>query len=86
VDVWSWLWIGWLAYFGIVEGVAIARSVRAKRAGHPDERDTLSEHVWLWFGTAKGTKANSWAYLRRFALVAFLGWISIHFLTGGAFV
>lgn len=79
-------WLVWLAYFGVLEGWAIVRSIRAKRVGALDERDTLSEHVWSWFGTAKGVEPNSWAYFRRFALVAFLAWISIHFLGGGQFV
>ena len=86
MDVWGWLWVGWLAYFGVVESVALARSWRARRAGVPDGRDTLSEHVWWWFGTARGTEADSWAYVRRFALVAFLAWVGIHFLGGGRLV
>lgn len=83
---WTWLWIGWLVYFAAVESVAIVRSVQAKRAGRPDETDTLSEHVWLFFGTARGVRPDSLAYLRRFVLLAFLAWIVVHFLGGGQFV
>ena len=79
-------WLVWGAYFGAVEGYAIYRAHRAKALGHPSERGTLSEHVWAWFGTAPGTHADTWAYLRRFALLAFMTWLSVHFLTGGRFV
>jgi hypothetical protein len=86
VNAFSWLWVGWIVYFGVVEFAAIARSLRAKRSGRPDERDTLSEHVWVWFGTDKSTRADSWAYVRRFALLAGLSWLLVHFLGGGRFV
>jgi hypothetical protein len=86
MNAWTLGWLVWLAYFGVLEGAAVVRSIRAKRAGRPDERDTLSEHVWIWFGTDKRTRADSWAYVRRFALLAFLAWISVHFLGGGQFV
>lgn len=79
-------WLLWLAYFAALEGTALVRSYRAKRAGQADPRDTLSEHVWLWFGTARGTQPDSWAYVRRFALLSFLAWVSVHFLGGGQFV
>lgn len=86
MNTWSWLWLGWLAYFAVVESVAVARSIRAKRHGDPDVRDTLSEHVWWWFGTARGVQPDTSAYLRRFVLLAFLAWLSVHFLGGGRFV
>lgn len=86
MNVWSWLWLVWLVYFAIVECLAVVRSIEAKHAGRPDERDTLSEHVWLWFGTARGIEPNTSAYLRRFVLLAFLAWLSVHFLGGGRFV
>ncbi len=37
-------WLVWLAYFGVVEGMALFNS----KGG-----DTLSEHVWAWFGTQR---------------------------------
>lgn len=83
---WTVAWLVWLAYFGVIEAAAIVRSTRAKHAGHPAGQATLSEHVWLWFGTDRHVQPNTWAYLRRFALLAFLAWISVHFLGGGQFV
>lgn len=76
MDVWSWLWVGWLAAFCVIEGVALAR----KAPG-----DTLSEHVWAWFHTAKGAKTDGTTRLRRFALLALVTWLAVHFLTGGLF-
>lgn len=73
-------WLVWGLYFAVVEIYAIVRSHRGAPGG------TLSEHVWAWFGTAKDTHANTWAYLRRFALIAFMAWLSIHFIGGGRLV
>ncbi len=73
---WTWAWLGWGAYFAVVEGMALYRS----KPG-----DTLSEHIWAWFGTAAGTgrPANAWARIRRVVLLGFLAWLVTHFLTGG---
>ena len=78
MTVWTWLWLGWGAYFAVVEGFALANS----RDG-----DTLSEHIWLWFGFTPGiTRPISWwTRLRRFLMLAFLAWLDVHFLTGGLF-
>jgi hypothetical protein len=73
---WSWAWIAWLAAFVAIEGKALFNKT---------EGDTLSEHVWRWFGTAKLTKPSGWVRLRRFVLLAFMAWLSVHFLTGGTF-
>lgn len=90
MDTWGWVWLGWLAYFAVAEAVALYLSHQARRAGAADPRDTLSEHVWVWFGVnRKGTgierDANAWARARRVILGAFLLWLSVHFLTGGAY-
>jgi len=90
VSVWGWLWIGWLGYFAIVEGVALYLTGKAKGAGTTDPRGTLSEHLWAWFGVnPKGTgiarEVNWWARVRRLILGGFLLWLSIHLLTGGAY-
>ncbi len=82
----TWAWLVWLAYFAVVELVAVVRSTRAKRAGRPATLDTLSEHVWLWFGTAKAVRPDTWAYLRRLVLVAFVAWLAVHFVGGGQLV
>jgi hypothetical protein len=90
VSVFSWLWVGWLAYFAVVEGVALYRSGKAKGRGAADPRDTFSEHVWFWFGVNTAdigidSNANAWARIRRVVLGAFLLWLSIHFLAGGSY-
>lgn len=79
LSVYTLAWLAWLAYFLIVEGIALFNS----KPG-----DTLSEHVWAWFGTEwrKGTsprERSGWTQLRRFLLLAFMLWLTAHFLTGG---
>lgn len=66
------LWIGWLLYFVIVEAVALRNSRRG---------DTLSEHVWMWFGVRK--EQTGWSRFRRVVLIGFMVWLSLHFITGG---
>ncbi|SCL33075.1 hypothetical protein GA0070616_4628 [Micromonospora nigra] len=79
---WAAAWLVWFACFAVVELAALFNS----RDG-----DTLSEHVWLWFGTARRKPGEpervvtGWVRLRRFVLLAFVGWLSVHFLTGGLF-
>jgi hypothetical protein len=73
-------WLVWLLYFAVVEGIALFNS---------KDGDTLSEHVWAWFGTQRAKPGQpvkdrtGWAQFRRFLLVAFMAWLSTHFLTGG---
>ncbi|MBA0054282.1 hypothetical protein E0L36_26555 [Streptomyces sp. AJS327] len=81
MDGYTVAWLSWLGLFVVVEGKALLN----KRDG-----DTLSEHVWRWFATTK-TKTreteqpSGWVRLRRFGLLAFMGWLTAHFLTGGRF-
>ncbi|MGC5319297.1 hypothetical protein ACPXB5_11220 [Micromonospora arida] len=78
-DAWWASWVVWFLYFAVVEGMALFNA----RAG-----DTLSEHIWAWFGTARGEwsrPVSGWTRLRRFVLLAFMAWLSVHFLTGGLF-
>lgn len=79
MSAWTWAWIGWGAYFLVVEGAALYRS---------QPGDTLSEHVWMLANTTRGPgptgrQPSGWTRLRRFTLLAFVAWISAHFLTGG---
>lgn len=77
MTVWTWAWLGWAAYFGIVEGMALTNS----RDG-----DSLSEHVWWWLGYSEGVRQpTGWTRLRRFLLLAGLTWLAVHLLTGGIF-
>lgn len=69
----TWAWIFWFAFFLTIEGVALFN----KQAG-----DTLSEHVWKWFSVRNMT----WGWrARRFVLLAFMAWLSLHLLSGGHF-
>ncbi|SCF42657.1 hypothetical protein GA0070618_6696 [Micromonospora echinospora] len=49
LDAWWLTWVAWFVYFAAVEGAALFNS----RTG-----DTLSEHVWLWFGTQRRKAAS----------------------------
>ncbi|MGW0705099.1 hypothetical protein ACWD4G_03825 [Streptomyces sp. NPDC002643] len=69
-------WVAWIGLFVVIEGAALY----LKEPG-----DTLSEHIWKWFHTAKGVVPDRTTRLRRFVLVAFMAWLSAHFLTGGTF-
>lgn len=84
MNLWTLAWAGWVIYFAIVEGLALANS----KGG-----DTASEHVWLFLGIDRSTVGtpnagrhpSGWTRLRRFAVLAFLAWLVAHFLTGGYF-
>jgi hypothetical protein len=75
-------WLAWIAWFLVEEGLALFKG---------GTKATLSGHVWQWFGINAGnggapaTGETGWTQLRRFGLAAFLAWLSLHFLTGGAF-
>ena len=71
-------WILWILAFVVIEGIALADSRR---------NDTLSEHVWTWF-SLKGEKGSLrwWQAILRFGFMAFMAWLTIHFLTGGAWL
>ena len=71
MDVYTALWVLWLATFVVIEGFALANKKRG---------DTLSEHVWKWFsikGKSKGFK------FRRVVLLVLMTWLTVHFVTGG---
>ena len=80
IDYSSPFTIGWflfILYFVVLEGWALFRS----KPG-----DTLSEHIWVWFGTQKGRKdkkVTGWDRIRRFILGGFMLWLGVHFMTGG---
>jgi hypothetical protein len=75
---WTIGWIGWGAWFAIEEGWAL------KTAG---TRGTLSYLVWMLGGARGGLTRRPGPLLRarRFGLLAVMAWLSLHFLTGGAF-
>jgi hypothetical protein len=82
MTVWTWGWILWGLWFALEEGLALVKG------GTPA---TLSGHIWKWFGIAgpgnpgQPAAPTGWTQLRRFALLAALTWLVVHFLTGGMF-
>jgi hypothetical protein len=68
-------WLGWIAAFFVIELAALIK--------HRGQGYTLSEHVWSWFAIT-GDRPRLWR-IRRVLLIAFMGWLSLHFLTGGKF-
>jgi len=65
--------VAWLA----ILGAGAATEVIALRSDRKD--DTLSEHVWRWFGVKQGRKAKT----RRAVLVMLMVWLTAHFVSGG---
>ena len=67
-------WIGWIVAFVVVEAVALFN----KQKG-----DTLSEHVWKWFGVPdENSKVKKAFTFGRFFLGAFLLWLAGHLTFG----
>ena len=66
-DGYTLAWAIWIGMFAVIEGAALVR----KEPG-----DTLTEHVRKWFATS--SKPTGWKW-RRGVLVAFLGWLGVHF-------
>ena len=73
MNAWTIAWLVWLVAFCVIEGLALYNRTPG---------DTLSEHVWRWLMPCRGARA--WR-IRRFALLSFMAWLSLHFLTEGRF-
>jgi hypothetical protein len=69
---WTWLWLGWLAYFAVVEGLAILLG--------KDRGATFSEHVWAFIG--RGQVLDQHVKLRRILFLSFSAWLVTHLFTG----
>ena len=71
-------WIFVIVWFFFWEIPAIIRKERG---------DTLSEHVWSWF-CLKGKKdgKSAWCIIRRVFFFGFWIWLTVHFLSGGAWL
>lgn len=70
MTVYTWAWIFWLAFFVVVEGVALVDK---------DRGDSFSEHVWKWFRITD--KPRQWTW-RRIVLAGFLVWLLVHLTAG----
>lgn len=79
MSIWTLGWIGWGLWFVIEEGAAL------KTVG---TRGTLSYLVWTLGGTRGGPKPGPGPLLRarRFGLLAVMAALTVHFMTGGAFL
>ena len=66
--IWTLLWVGWLAAFAIIEGVALHNDMPG---------DTLSEHTRKWFSVK--TKLGRTIFL--VAWVGFAVWFTVHIIT-----
>jgi hypothetical protein len=89
LDAWWGAWLAWGAQFAVIEGYALVEEVKARKAGNRSLRATLSRHIWAWFGVNTDGEGidrdvNAWARIRRVLLGGFLLWLTIHFLSGGA--
>lgn len=73
MTLWGWIWVSWLAAFGVLEGIALA--------SHQWEK-TLSGQTWLWFAIRYVSEPR-FKKPRRLALVVLMVWLTLHFLTGG---
>ena len=67
-------WLAWIAWFFIEEQHALEHGTTA---------DTLSGHVWHWFGTDTTAPGKGTLRLRRIALISFMAWLTVHFVAGG---
>jgi hypothetical protein len=70
---WTRLWLAWIGLFFALELPPLFR-------GRP--QDTLSDHVWAWFGIPHHPSPPGGIRARRLVLLTFLAWLCSHFLTG----
>jgi len=69
MTIYSVLWLVWIAMFGTVEGLAIAR-----KGDKPGKEATLTHNVrWLIQGT------GPWHNAARVVLLVLLAWLPVHF-------
>lgn len=68
-------WVAWIAAFIVLEGAALAR----RRKGREDE--TLSAHIWRWFGT-RGPRDSARTWAGRAILLAGGVWLTGHLAFG----
>lgn len=69
MTVWTVLWLGWFAYFAVVEGLAIALA--------RDKQATLSDHVWSFLAIGKNLDRH--VRFRRIAFLSLTAWLIAHF-------
>lgn len=67
------VWLAWVTAFFLIEGSALARR---------QPENTLSDHVWAWFGIPRHVAPSRSVRSRRIALLGFFAWLVGHFFTG----
>jgi hypothetical protein len=76
VNIWRWLWVGWLGFFLTLETIALVRLAPG---------DTFSEFVWWLIGTRPGEPVGHWSarhVLGAFLVFGLLFWLMGHFILG----
>lgn len=69
MDVFTWLWVIWIAMFGAIEGTALIKKTPGS---------TLTSHVVSW--ASLKDKSGGWL-ARRGTLAGFAGWLLYHFIS-----
>jgi hypothetical protein len=64
----SWLWIGWISAFFVIEGIAL------KLGDKSDALRTLSANLRAWFHTDTVVGRSVWAVMAGL----FFGWFLLH--------
>lgn len=70
-DVFTVLWLLWIAAFGVIEGVAVFNDRRD---------DTLSEHLRDWFRTDRKRGRTAWLVTSG----VFFAWFVTHIAVAGS--
>ena len=68
-SIYTVLWGGWIAYFIIVEAIALKQS----------NRGTLSAQVWAIIGVGTDEQGSWHLSGRRILFLAFWAWLTVHF-------
>lgn len=71
MTIFSWLWIGWVTAFCIIELIALTNGI---------DGDTFSAQVWKLIGTGSERSGINWFF--RVGLAAGFAWLIPHFFTG----
>lgn len=68
MTIYSWLWIAWVAMFGIIETWAIVTKTNG---------GTLSEHLRRWCGVYP---LRGWRVIGASLIVGFCIWLPLHLI------